>query len=216
MTQLMMLLLRPAAWPVRAPPPICADSELRVRTYSSLIVRENAPMTLQRRLAQLDELAAAHGQALPTADNADASLVRWASRQRTLRRKGALSSEVIEELDAVQFVWDPLQAAWDTRYDELEAFYAEHCHCNVPTEWPDAPGLASWLARQRTLGRRGGLPAARREALALLDFEFDPLTARWGGEGCGMMHASACPSPEPVPSPRPQARGRGMHGKHPY
>ena len=41
------------------------------------------------------------------------TLTRWASRQRTLYRQGSLAEAVVEELDAVHFVWDPLQAAWD-------------------------------------------------------------------------------------------------------
>jgi hypothetical protein len=139
-------------------------------------------MTLEARLSQLRELFDEHGQALPTSDShPDASLVRWAARQRALRRQGVLAQNVIDELDAVQFVWDPLEAAWETRYTELEAYYDEHGHSNVPTGWEAAPKLASWVARQRRLQRQGSLAQRRREALAALDFEFDPQAARWEG-----------------------------------
>ena len=35
------------------------------------------------------------------------TLTRWASRQRTLYRQGSLAEAVVEELEAVHFVWDP-------------------------------------------------------------------------------------------------------------
>lgn len=118
--------------------------------------------------------------AFPAASNgASPSLMRWAARQRTLFRQGSLPAEIIEELDSVCFVWDPLQAAWDRSYEGLETFYEEHGHCNVPRDYAEDPALARWVDRQRVLYRKGQLHPQRREALVLLDFIFDPQAARW-------------------------------------
>ena len=150
-------------------------SELKVTTYAPLA--SAAAMTLEERLGQLRALTATSGQAMPTADNADESLVRWAARQRALRKSGTLPADVIDALESVSFVWDPLQAAWDARYEELEEYYATHGHCNVPTS--GAGALGGWVSRQRALYRQGTLRKDRRKALRSLDFEFDPLAARW-------------------------------------
>ena len=67
-----------------------------------------AAMTLRSRLSQLRELVEQYGMAHPTAQNgADPPFIRWAARQRALRRQGNLPGDVIAELDAVGFVWDP-------------------------------------------------------------------------------------------------------------
>ncbi|EOD22951.1 Hypothetical protein EMIHUDRAFT_46552, partial [Emiliania huxleyi CCMP1516] len=104
---------------------------------------------------------------------------RWASRQRMLRRTGALSDSMVDELDELGFVWDPLMHAWEQRLEELEAFAAENGHASPPVDYAQSPGLPAWVARQRVLHKRGELLSARREALEQLGFEFDPSSAKW-------------------------------------
>jgi len=160
----------------------CSDDQLRVKTFAP---REGAAAsksatTFSARIAQLAQLTTEHGCALPSAEHGhDPSLVRWATRQRMLRRQGALAQEIVDDLDAVNFIWDPLQAAWDAKFEELERFFAEHGHANVPSTYAPLPQLASWVGRQRQLYRKGLLPKHRRDAMLALAFEFDPLTARW-------------------------------------
>ena len=113
------------------------SSELRVESFAPLVSPGQARkgVSFERRVAQLRALCEKHGHALPTAEHGSdlvrwalsrtralalalaltltLTLTRWASRQRTLYRQGSLAEAVVEELDAVHFVWDPLQAAWD-------------------------------------------------------------------------------------------------------
>ena len=172
------------------------SSELRVESFAPLVSPGQARkgVSFERRIAQLRALCEQHGHALPTAEHGS-DLVRWASRQRTLYRQGSLPEAVIEELDAVHFVWDPLQAAWDARFEELEAFYRAHGHCNVPADGP----LGSWVARQRRQYRQGSLRPERHEALAGLDFEWDPAAARW--ERSFAQYAAARRAGAAVPPP---------------
>ena len=170
-----------AGRPLTALPVDCAAraallrmSELKVDKYEPSVTPRKAVPSFEDRLAQLHELYKETGQAMPS-EKVDPSLARWASRQRMLRRQGTLPDDVIEELDAVHFVWDPLQAAWDARLEELERHLEEHGHCNVPSSGP----LGDWVARQRKLHRQGELRPERHEALVALGFEFDPMAARW-------------------------------------
>ena len=48
-------------------------------------------------------------------DHDDQSLVRWAARQRRLYRQGTLPEATVDDLDALCFVWDPLQFAWNAK-----------------------------------------------------------------------------------------------------
>ena len=153
------------------------SSELRVKTYSP--TAKPIAATLRSRLQALRALSEAHGIAHPSADNASPSLIRWAARQRRLYKQGTLPADIVDALDALDFVWDPLQAAWDARFEELELFYDEHGHCNLPSEYAPSPALPGWVNRQRQLHRKGTLQPKRRDALVALDFIFDPQAARF-------------------------------------
>ena len=43
-------------------------------------------------------------------------LGKWCSHRRDERKAGRLSAERVAALDALGFVWDPLQQAFDSRY----------------------------------------------------------------------------------------------------
>ena len=164
------------------PPPPPPSGALRVRSFAPTVPSPSRKVTpFEDRLEQLRELTAQCGHALVPTDHCDASLRRWVSRQRALRRQGSLSAMAIEELDAVGMVWDTQAFAWDARYESLVAFHDAHGHCNVPAALPRDPALPQWVARQRALHRQGGLSDDRAARLVALDFEFDPLRAAWEG-----------------------------------
>ena len=174
-------------------------SELKVTTFAPTASPAASGVSpLRQRLAQLARIAEEHGVAAPSVQlGHDASLIRWATRQRTLRRQGSLSQDVIDQLDAVSFVWDPLEHQWQLRYEELEAFFAAHGHSNVPSAYAPSPPLGTWVGRQRVLYRSDALPIRRRDALLALGFEFDPLAARFE-EGLA-AYAAALSTGEPLP-----------------
>ena len=182
-------------------------SELKVMSFGPTAT-PGAENTLEARLAALARIAESGGYALPSAQlGHDVSLVRWATRQRTLHRQGSLAQDVIDRLDQVGFVWDPLQHQWELKLEELEIFYNEHGHCNVPSTH-ERSALAAWTSRQRQLQRKGELPAARREALLNLSFEFDPMAARWEERLAVYSAALGAGSPVPEPLRRWAARQR--------
>ena len=177
LSSLAVALLPLAGFPLRqrAAVHLITASELKVTKYAPIAVTPRAT-TFEGRLTQLQALSEVHGHALPSAENnADESLVRWAARQRALYRQGTLADDIVDDLDGVGFVWDPLAHAWEARLEELEQFYAANGHSNVPS----GGTLARWTSRQRTLHRQGQLRPERRAALLELSFEFDPMTARW-------------------------------------
>jgi hypothetical protein len=81
-----------------------ALSELKVTTFAPTASPSASGVSpLRQRLAQLARIAEEHGVAAPSVQfGHDASLVRWATRQRTLRRQGSLSQDVIDQLDMLE------------------------------------------------------------------------------------------------------------------
>ena len=202
LTLLPLALVAPApAWRGASLLARCASpiaSELRVERYEP--TASAAAKTVEDRLQQLRALWDLHGHALPTAESCnDASLVRWAARQRKLHRQNSLSASLVDELNAVGFVWDPLSHAWDARYEELESFFADNGHSDVPST---QGALGRWVSRQRRLHRQGTLRGERRDALLELSFEFDPLAARWERQlaecAAALLRNPRGPLPEPL------------------
>ena len=188
-------------------------SELSVKTFKPT-VSPAASTTLHKRLSELHALTEEHGLAFPSSNNSSPSLMRWAARQRALYRQNLLPPDLVDELDGLFFVWDPLQAKWNAKYDELESFYEDNGHCNVPSAYPAAPDLSRWVQRQRQLHRRGDLSSPRRDALLALDFIFDPQSARWE-ERLGEYAAAVAGQPRSIPTSLRQwaARQRKAHAE---
>jgi hypothetical protein len=81
-------------------------------------------------------------------------LARWVKRQRRqykLRkdsRASTMTSERLDLLNSVGFVWDSHDVNWREKLDGLEAFRIGHGHCNVPSNFTDKK-LATWVKCQR-------------------------------------------------------------------
>jgi hypothetical protein len=81
-------------------------------------------------------------------------LARWVKRQRRqykLRkdnRASTMTSERLDLLNSVGFVWDSHDVNWREKLDGLEAFRIGHRHCNVPSNFADKK-LATWVKCQR-------------------------------------------------------------------
>jgi superfamily II DNA or RNA helicase len=82
-------------------------------------------------------------------------------------------------LDALGFIWDPLEVQWEEGFEQLQAFVTEHGHCKVPAKYLTADGyrLGSWVDKQRQ--RQVGMRAERKARLDALGFIWDPNEALW-------------------------------------
>lgn len=76
------------------------------------------------------------------------NLAEWVISQRGERLK--LSAERQSKLNEIGFIWDFHEAAWDTGFDCLTAFYNREGHCRVPASFKEAGfNLGQWVTRQR-------------------------------------------------------------------
>ena len=111
--------------------------------------------------------------------HANPSLANWVVIQRQLKIKGQLSKERTNQLTAIGFDWDPLTSAWEESFLALERYKAIRGDCNVPHGWPENPGLASWVANQRTAKIKGKISKERVNQLTAIGFEWDLLASAW-------------------------------------
>jgi len=82
-------------------------------------------------------------------------LAKWIKRQRyqyKLRSQDKVSTITdarIQALESIGFVWDSHDATWDQRFEELKEFRSRYGHCDVPSNFPSNPQLATWVKCQR-------------------------------------------------------------------
>ena len=112
-----------------------------------------------------------HGHCLvPDNYKDDIKLGTWVGKQRGMYKKGRLSQDRIGKLDAIRFVWDPNDDAWEEMYQRLVVFHKRHGHCLVPNNYKDDIKLGTWVGKQRWWYKKGGLSQSRIDKLNALGF----------------------------------------------
>lgn len=146
-----------------------------------------------------------HGHAaVPHTYPRNPQLARWVKRQRRqykLRQDGKVSTmttERLDLLDSVGFIWDSHEVNWREKLASLEKFRAEHAHCNVPSNFRDKK-LATWVKCQRRQyklywdGKPSAMSPQRIQQLEKLGFEWElrSTTSRASAdgqpEGCALL-----------------------------
>lgn len=93
------------------------------------------------------------------------SLKPWISRIRN--KKESLSSQQIEHLNSIEFVWDLMEFKWEENFKKLQAFVEKNGHARVPTYYEDQT-LSTWVIRHR--GKNPGMCPQKRKRLEELGF----------------------------------------------
>ena len=89
-----------------------------------------------------------------------------------------MSAERKQRFDAIGFVWDPFESAWEAGFAELKKFEAREGHCRVPDDHVEGTHkLGVWVGTQRA--NKDTIPAERRQRLDAIGFVWDPLESVW-------------------------------------
>ena len=77
------------------------------------------------------------------------SLGQWIGMQR--RNKGKLSSERIERLNALNFVWNIIEFQWEQGFLNLKKYFEKYGHIRVLLRYKTKDGykLGNWVIYQR-------------------------------------------------------------------
>jgi hypothetical protein len=141
----------------------------------------------ETQFARLAAYKAARGDCgVPQGWAEDPGLGSWVNTQRMYKKKldrgeptQGMTAERMAKLEALGFVWDQKEAAWETQLARLAAYKVVHGDCNVPQGWAE-DRLGSWVNTQRRLKRkldRGepskGMMAERVAKLEALGFDWE-------------------------------------------
>ena len=97
----------------------------------------------------------------------DFRLGLWVNTQRQLYKKGKLSADRREMLNALGFSWDPLADTWEQNFALLERFQGREGHGNVPrSHEEDGMKLGIWVMDQRRGYKKGKLDESYQRRLA--------------------------------------------------
>ncbi|OSM04262.1 hypothetical protein MAIT1_04132 [Magnetofaba australis IT-1] len=157
--------------------------------------------------ASCDQLGRIHAQfgaeEPPISPHQNADLFAWITQQRRDFARGKLNPEQIARLDAIGFIWDPEEHAWQKMFDAL----ARNAALTRATE-PDPqrqPQLAQWVDAQRKLHDRDKLAPQRKAQLDLLCLDWDPEETAWQGMFEALAkNAALTRAAEPDPEQQPQ------------
>jgi Helicase associated domain len=103
-------------------------------------------------------------------------LGQWANVQR--QRRDILPAERRELLDAIGFIWDPLEKLWKEGFAALTQFKAREEHCRVPALCVEGKfRLGQWVSNLRQ--RKDTLSAEQKKRLDDIGFVWKPLGEAW-------------------------------------
>lgn len=74
----------------------------------------------------------------------------WISDKRKAYKKGTLTEEQIEQLEAIGMVWDAKQHGWDTMYAQAKAYYEEHGNLSFSYNDKRYKKLSTWIQNKKS------------------------------------------------------------------
>ena len=120
------------------------------------------------------------------------ALGMWVLTQRQQYRKlqegkpSPMTQERINKLETLGFVWEPLEAQWNSNFDLLRQYKEGNGDCLVPKSCViDGVALGNWVVRQRQTyqklqeGKPSPMTQERINKLEALGFVWNALEAQW-------------------------------------
>lgn len=102
----------------------------------------------------------------------------WVVRQR--KKRPMLDTCKIEKLNALGFVWNPLEEQWNFAFEELKLFQKRNGHTGVPIKLVQASiNLGSWVNDQRRKRRNKTITQDHINKLNSIGFSWDPVDSIW-------------------------------------
>ncbi|OEU05944.1 hypothetical protein FRACYDRAFT_203435, partial [Fragilariopsis cylindrus CCMP1102] len=107
---------------------------------------------------------------VPRKYGADLKLGQWVKQQRNNYSNKQLSSERINRLDSICFVWAPNDTRWMEMYSRLVEYKKQNKSTRVPYFYTEDPFFGKWVDRQRIAHNKGNLSEKRVELLNSIKF----------------------------------------------
>jgi len=131
---------------------------------------------------------------VPRSYRQDPQLASWVHRQRKKYKKGLLTKERCDQLEAIGFEYSKIrelngQDKWTKMLTRLQAYQQKHNGiCNVSSRDHQDGELGRWVAKQRWSYRQGLLTKERRDQLEAIGFEWTTnVEQSWQDQWTGML-----------------------------
>ena len=104
----------------------------------------------------------------------------WAGSQRGLYRKNRLPKDKIDRLNAIGFIWNPLESSWERSFNEYRQFKEKNGR-EPSREIKDESQrlIASWANDQRKRYKMNKVSPERIAKLNSIGFVWDKLSSSW-------------------------------------
>lgn len=130
--------------------------------------------------AVLSAYKAQHGHCrVPARWSGNPELSSWVANQRSRRMQNDLSEERIHRLEAIDFVWNRHNAAWESTFAALVEYKKREGHCNVPDRSAADSKLGQWVVEQRQNKKNGTLAKERIKRLEGIGFAWSVRRNSW-------------------------------------
>ena len=145
-----------------------------------LKIIENTSASWFYYLGLLQNFKEIHGHTnIPSTYEENPALATWVIFQRVQYKKNRLTQERINKLEALGFIWDPVDSAWEEMFLELCKFKEQKGNSNVPQVYVENRKLGNWVAVQRRNYIKNILTKEQVTKLENLGFIWDPNNAVW-------------------------------------
>ena len=116
---------------------------------------------------------------IPKTNGKNARLSKWVCTQRFKYNRNALSSDRIDRLESIGFVWNLRNTYWVEMYKRLLAYKNQFESTHVPESYKADTQLVNWVYNQRSLYNSNKLSQDRINQLNSISFAWIPFDAQW-------------------------------------
>jgi len=115
---------------------------------------------------------------VPNRYKQDPQLGNWVSKQRQNYKKGLITKERCDQLEAIGFQWtlndeQSVQELWNEMFKSLQTYQQENNgSCHVPRRYEQNPQLGNWVSKQRQNYKKGLITKERCDKLEGIGFEW--------------------------------------------
>lgn len=105
----------------------------------------------------------------------------WCKVQRGAFKRKTLENTKIEQLNSIEFVWDPIKADWDNQYNNLKKFREINTN-RWPAqdeEFPIGNMIGRWCDKKRQAFKNNKLKDWQITGLNSLNFIWEPVEEEW-------------------------------------
>jgi superfamily II DNA or RNA helicase len=103
----------------------------------------------------------------------------WSSSQRQKFKKGKLTNDQVDKLNAIGFIWDVFDFSFEENFAKLVNFKEKHGHCRAPQHNEETRTLSAWCYNVRRSRSNGTVSPEKIKRLESIGFLWNIVDSLW-------------------------------------